>query len=660
MDQAASPEQPPVEQRPGTDETERKRTVDFFLGMLEQGEKFLLDEWKAAREAYAGSPEKSLWKRSNRFRRQVDTQQAYLHQDLARPRVVPLEGLANDPAAMKEAECDQAVLRYLSSEIMLKASVGEALKASQLTNLGILFHDVDRVRGVATVRVLKGEQVRWDGDCAGNLRRASWMAVVEYVSPEMLHIGTGYDLEKLKKAAQKTGEKERPGDGQTTISNYEVAQRVTRAVAKCKFVRFFARNEIALYDDEPKSTATTPDNAPHFERYLDEHGLCEPRRYLELVDGIDEPLRDDDEWPAELALDTDEWPISVLLLNDGEATGTIAAFTDYRHVQKINDAYDQTLKDIDTRVSLALVLKILTATSATFDAAELKRLLETDSIEVLKGLLSSDGKPLIQMLQGPDLPPALFEVLETLQGVGDEASSTNEIQMGGEGQEQETATLTQTRQEAATIATSLRLQALEDFEAEVYRKLLAMSHVISPRLSTVEIIGLDGLPALVRNLAWVRPADPEAAQALLAMGANTEVVATELLAQEDAEGNRTAELVEFGVEAMVGLVLAQYWKEKVPLAVSRRSCRVEVERGTSRLSERMDRFALMREVLATLLLPLYQSTGRLDLWIEAVKRILGKAGLSEFDQLVPPPESPVIPPPGTETGAQPQPPGVTQ
>ena len=644
------PQQPPalsdttVERRPLTDETQRKRTVDLFLGMLEQGEKFPLDEWKEARQAYAGSPNKETRKRSNRFRRQVDTQQAYLHQQLAKARVVPMDGLANDPKAMAEAECEQAVLRYLSPEISLAAKVGRALKSGQITNLGIVFHSVDRIRGVASVRNVRPENLRWDKDCGGILAQASWLAIIEFISPEMLHIATGYNLDKLKKAAKHTSETQGDNAARTTISNFDTSERVASALARCKFVRFFARNEIALYDDTPKATVASDDDKPHVERYLTLHGLDEPRRYLELVDGIDEPLTDDDEWPKELALDTDEWPVTVLPLNDGEASETVAGATDFRHVQKANDAYDRTLKDIDNRTALALVLKLLLAPGATITNAEIKRLLQTDEVEVLKGLLNDQGQALLEIMKVPEFPAILPEVLEIFQQVGDETSATNEIQMGGDAQPQETATATNVRHEAAQATTGLRLSALEDFEAEIYRKLLAMSHVVSPRLSTVEIVTPKGLK-LVEHLAWTRTDDPEALAALGAMGADPTTTATELLSALDANGDPlwNAELVEFGVEAMVGAKLAQHWRENVPLAVSRRNCRVEVEHGTTRLSERMDRFALLREVLTELLLPLYKTTGRMDLWIEAVKRILAKAGLSEFDALVPEPPAPVMP-----------------
>ena len=645
-----------------TDADQRRRTAAFFLGMLHQGEAFPLEEWEAACKAYSGSSEPEGRKRSNRFRRQIDTQMAYYHQKMAQPQVVPLEGLAEDGRAKLEAECEQGVLRYLIEEIGLKATVARALRCAQLRNIGIVFHQVDRLRGLPAVRYIRPQNVAWDRDCGGDLRRASWVAVIEYVSPETLHVATGYPLEKLKKAATKTaafaGESPaNPGAVAVTRISVETHARVTECLSRCRFVRFFARNEIALYDRPPPAVAAGPEDAPHLERYLTAHGLTEPRRYLELVDGIDESLTDDDEWPEELALDTDEWPITVLPLNDGEAEGTVAGGTDYRHLQMIDDAYDQTLRDIDHRMALALVLKLLLSPNLEASAAELKQLLVTDKVEALKGCLDASGQPLLRLLEAPPFPAVLPEVLEILKAVGDEQSSVNDIQMGGDAQPQETATATQTRTDAAGVAVNARRTALETFEAEIYRKMLAMAHAVCPSLSTVEIVDPVGAPVLRTKLPWTTCSDPEAAAALAAMGAVTDTCATKLLESEGAE------LVEFGVEAMVGPKLAVAWREKVCLAVSRRSCRVQVEIGTTRIAERMDRFGLLREVLITMLLPLYQAAQRLDLWAEAVKRILAASGLSELDHLlpdipatqaaaVPPAALPVAPVAGVEPGQE--------
>ncbi|HET6442632.1 MAG TPA: hypothetical protein VFH53_09660, partial [Phycisphaerae bacterium] len=98
------------------------------------------------------------------------------------------------------------------------------------------------------------------------------------------------------------------------------------------------------------------------------------------------------------------------------------------------------------------------------------------------------------------------------------------------------------------------------------------------------------------------------------------------------------EIVELGVEAIVGPELAQHWVEKQPLEIVRRDLRVTLDEGGTQKTARLEEGAVLKELAGDVLLPLYQQAQRPDLTVELVRRILWLAGVAEADALVPKPQ----------------------
>jgi len=417
----------------------------FFLELVKAGERWPTEEWDEARDAYEGSGKPGTEFRINLWQTGVDTRISFLDEEPAKTTVVTKEGFTNDPAAIGRARCDTALIKYLSDEQNDYQVVQEMLHSASVTNMGWVVGCVDQRRMLPTIKYVENEQVVIDPDSGGNMRNANWLGYWEYVAPDMLLKDEQYahlDPLKLKKAARLP-----PDDVSGRLENperkrrFEARETVGPKMKKCKLYRLWCRNEMALYDDDPD--AQKDENGPHVERFRDKHGMDEPRRYVEVIEGYTESVvKDAPEWPAAFALDWDEWPLIPLRFR--RTHQRVGAFPELRNEKKVLTYLEKAMMDANNVMALHTNQKLGTREGCTKTAAELKTAIEAEGLSIIDGILDAQGKPMIAPLNFGDLDDEHLqwialcrEIHETLSGIpklkrgeedGDEDQRDDKIQ----------------------------------------------------------------------------------------------------------------------------------------------------------------------------------------------------------------------------------------
>ena len=625
---AANGVAPPVSQatlRPATAPADKKSLVDFYLDVILSGEKYPIEEWNVAQERYAGFPENEKREHLDAFRGQVNTLKSYLDQLEGTVRVSPAPGMARDENVQKEAECAQRLVQYAFRELGLRKVCGRALLAALMASAGAAVDSYDERRTMPAVRWIGAKQVAWDSNCQGDVLRAGWMAVYEFVSPEVLYAQSEgkLDLQKLRTAATK-----RPRTPFGDIDHRPDEGGKGGALNKrCLLWRFFGRNEYAIYDQQPVPNAPDGKGEADFSRFKVAAGY-EPRRYLELVDGYDEPLADEPDWPREFALDWDQWPIHWLTFN--EDLEHVAGFTDWRHVQRANDANENLSRAISNNATASLDVKFLARKKLAASKETIEAFLKTgDPTSVLEGMVDDQGKPLLLPVQRDQFRADLLAAAQFLQDKSDGAARIDEILRGMQGKPNQTLGEVEIRHEASMTSTNDRMGRYEDFEQDVARRWLEMAYATMPRYSLVSIAAVRKVPAQTDESG--REIAPE--QNELIYGEPQSVpwsaVAQILI------NNPGSEIKKLGVDAIVGEEIAQFWPEGVPLDVIRRNVRVYVEAGSTTRQARFQQVQQLTSLYIQVLVPLYQAVGRMDLAAQFVKLIVSKMGDEDAANLLP-------------------------
>jgi len=621
------------EYREGQDKAHRIRTASFFQQILHTAAKQLTEEWDEARSAYEGEPNADKRNRTNLWRGKIDTQAAYTDEQPPKTRIQPSPGLVNDEVAKNRAQCDEQVYAYLHRELEYRAEFGKMRHSADLTAVGVVAHYVDERRNMPAIRYLENEQVAIDGDCGGDLTKAGWVAYYEWVAPEILHRQyPNIPLEDLNKAARHASSL--GADSTANMSGDEALKRqrayaeAGEVLSKCKLWKMYCRGEYALYDQAPKADEQNEEGKPHFERFRERHDMNEYRRYVELVEGYPEPLQDADDWPEAMALGYDEWPITVLRYN--EAHNEFWPQTDWRYEQALCDDFEAATGDMCGRMALR-GLKFAAREGCTLTAAKIRTIYETPGVDVIKGALDSQGNPYIKLMDRPELSDADLGFIDTLRELYTLVSGTPRVRTGSE-EEEKTATATRIEAATGTARTNVRLRRFERALAESARKTMQIAHTILPRLTVVETFqSASGGPSVDAYGETVEGSiEPMHSPRKLRLRERVSWAdAQELLRDPEAE------LVLLGVEAMVGADLAKWWQQNVPLCVLRQNTRVTVERGSTQEHTRLERAATLREIFQTVLMPLAEATGDINVLIEAAKKILSLLDLEEFEGLVP-------------------------
>lgn len=626
----------------------KAKIAKFFLSRVKSGERWLKDEWAESREAYEGETKKEARHRANLYRTKIDTSAAFLDRELLNIVMTPQDGYESDKFALGLAECEEDVYRYIFREQHFDTEIRAMRHSADLTNIGAVWHVVDKRKHLPTIRRLDIEtQLAVDADCGGDLRQAAWIAVAESISPAILSRmpmirEAGITQEQLRKAADlQSSVQNLEGDDEESGQRAEAAETVSKTDRKCKVWHVYCRNHIALYDSEYESK---PEGEPkaHLERFRDKHGMNEPRRYVVVVEGLKEtPVVDIDRWPKPVNYDFDEWPVTVLMYN--RMRDKVAGFTDYRHESRLLADHETSLRDLHTRDTMRNPPKFAKARGCPLSDDVITRLLASKKVEVFEDTITEDGKPLLALLDWGTLSEWDVRRPEQLRELYEYVSMVPELLRGEQMEEKRTATEVQSVIEGATAKLMRRLKAYENAQSEIARKTMQTAHIILPRSSRVEVLEPvmaempDPMTGVIREvptgeMQYVIYGEPP-------MPPLPWAAARERLREPGAD------LIYMGVDAMVGEEKAQHWDDDMPLDLIRRSVKVAIERSSATRRENLEKVDVFAEkVWAVMLWPLVQQMMQVDptqamkITASAVEKVVRMLDLDQYEDLIPDPE----------------------
>jgi len=595
-------------------EDKRKKVAKFYFGLIAQAEKQPTVEWNKARAAYESefTDKATDQQHANIWRAKVDTQAAFQDSEPAKVRFMPPEW-AGDEEAREEAECVEHVYSYLDREQGIRAQISRMGHSADVTNNGFVAVRFDQRKRLPGVFFLENDRVAIDGDCGGWLDRAEWVAYYEMIAAEDLaEWYPDVPFEALRDAARKNEEATTHDDGREA----DRVATVSNSLQKCKVWRFFARGKAALYDREPATTPADREGQPHFERFRKRHGLEEPRRYLFLIEGVEVPLEDMDGWPPEYLLDTNEWPLEHLTNNRGY--DTVYGHTDYRHERALLQELERAVTNIVARHGID-GLKLGGHPSLKDRAEEIKQWLQKPGVQFLPHMLDANGKPLIQPVETNALTQHDLAYISQLQEMYDQISMQPRASRGDE-DPGKTATASQIESDWQNARNNFRLRQFEWAIANVARKVMQMARVTLRRLTWVEV------PRLPEDGGGYAVIEMLAAEANAAL----------------SDPAVDADLIQVGVEAMVGPELSAYWQDWPTGGIEQagrrrwalRNLRVSVERGSTQRSTRLQKVKAFVETYVQMILPVITQLGAIDAAIESASKVLSMQDLDEFDTII--------------------------
>lgn len=611
---------PPDEAAPPPDPV---AIAKYFLALKDTGEIWPEKEWDDARQRYEGEEDPKRRPTTNRFSMGVDTSMAYLDEQPGKIVCQPEVGFKEDPQAMGEARCDGVLLPQIYDRMGFRETLKRWGQGAGITGLAWLAYRMDLRRMLPDLMLVENEDVRVDGECKGDLRRAQWLAYLDPVTPEdLVRERPDLDLLKLKKAAGSPPESANAAglQGEALGRRRDALKNVGDTLKKCARWRIYCRGSVALYDVEPVVT-----DLPHTERYRDRKGMNEPRRYVEVVEGYDGTIVDEPAWPEALALDFDEWPLERLAFK--EAFRRVSGVSDYRHEQVVLDMYEDSVNGAAHWAILMYYIRFALGPGCKLTDEELKAILRDKNRLIVPGALDAAGNPAMKKLDLGTLEQAMLEWPEALKEIHSELRGEPRIKMADTDNDP-TATATRIAADAASMRSDVRLGVWERGLEAVAWRVLMMAHANLRQFSTLEVAvqqegppGEDGLPTAVT--LWQPKIDvpwPEAEM---------------LLSQKDGAGKATAELVALGVDALVGQAHAAAWVNEQPMEVVRNRRTVSVEAGSTQKHQRQQRIATFIQTFTTFIAPVIQATGDWASWIEAARKVLSMQDLEEFESILP-------------------------
>jgi hypothetical protein len=601
------------------------RVQRFFESMVKTADviqKPFRGEWDKARKAYEGDVEKNVL--SNMWRSKVDTQAAYMDSDVPRVRFYPAEASAVGTDMETHAKCDEAVNAYIFREQHFRRELGYVRHSADLTGVGFCVVRPDQTKGMPELVHLENEQVAVDPDAKNRMERAAWVAYCEAMSPEQLK--ELYPDVPIRKFNEVSG---RPAEMLADELDSKIDPMDSGYFNRCKVWRIYSRNQAAMYDAEPAyDKESQPEHAAKIERFKDNPLATEPRRYVLLVEGMDGPLIDMDGWPDEFLCDDDEWPVMRLCYT--ENCDNVYGVTDYRHERALVQGIEDVLQDMIEKCSIeGLKLGGSEATRSKQD--EINTFLSKKGVQFLSGIVDELGKPLVSVLDFKGLSQQDLTLLDTLIAMYDQVAMQPRAARGAESPGK-TATATQIENDRQAARATVRLRKFEELISSASRLTMQMAHVMMPQMT--RIYGKYGPVALATNLPLVNDVG-------VALDLNEENeydvawdIADKLMREHDYE------LINIGVEAIAGLELAATWQDWPEQAspgyksLVLRGVRVNVERGSTQRSARMQKVSMFREVFAEMILPVATATGDMKFTVEAIEKVLDMMDINEFDKLV--------------------------
>lgn len=536
------------------------------------------------------------------YRLLYESLKSYLDQQDPTFDVVPTKAYFGDEVALKSAECDAKYLDYIWSEQELQKRQSQKLDSTLIRNYGCTLLGFDTKKWMPKLSFLKATKVYPDPDCDGIRENAKAIAYEEDISVE--EFVSKYKTVDIKAVLEKAG------NVLTSEEQDALPDGADRKMFKTiKIYHIFAKGDAAL---RKNGDETEPPTEKEVESLIE----TQPKRYLQFADGYTKPLFDG-EWPYDI--DNNEFPISELLFNT--VAGNYYSYTDNDHMSRIDAFCDGLLSDIEENAKMTGRKK--------FGGSDLAKDLNRETVEdflnnpkttYLPNFLDASGKAKILQVDVGQFEYQLMTAYELARKARNEASALGELLSNtAESFKDVTAIAVRVQDANAHQRVNRRLSGVFGYEESIREdaiKVLEIAHQYVPKYSTVEVKGFnqDELTGEVTEDTQMQSLPWE--QAKLAI----------------KEGGK---LIQLGVDAIVGVELAEYWREGQPQMEFKLSTNIRVKKGSTRDTTQENKAAMMKQYYVEVLMPLYQATNRMDLAAEYVKMMGQMAGIDHIDELIP-------------------------
>lgn len=533
------------------------------------------------------------------FRLLYEALKSFLDQSIPQFDVQPSKAFMSNPEAIKYAEADNAMLKYIWSEQKIQVSQSKKLDSTLIRNVGYTLVGFDVKKWLPTCRYLKAKNVFLDPDCDGQLSQSSWIGYEETISIE--EFKAVYDLsdEDMDRVVKKAGST-LTEDEQNALT--EGDDGILYKVIKVYHI--FARKDAAIRKTEEDEIPT--------ESMVEELKLSVPKRYLQYVDGIEKPIWDED-WPYQL--DDNELPITQLSFNT--VSDFLYSYTDNDHMFRIDLFCDNLLSDIEENSRFTARKKFGgTPAANTVPKAIVENFMDNPDKYYLPDILDSRGNPKIKMIEVGQFEYPLMQAYQLISETRKEASALGELISTHASEYKDVTALAASIHDANVHQRiNRRLGGPEGYEvsmAEDATKMLEIAHQEIPVLSVIEREAFDEF------------GDPEIGQVSLPWAEAQNVL---------LQGGK---LIQLGADAIIG-DLAQFWRtdEQFSPLIFKLSTDVRVIPGSTREITKGKKAAMMKQFYLEVVSPLLEAINRPDLATKYIKAMGFATGIDNIDDYLP-------------------------
>lgn len=551
----------------------------------------------------------------NGFRQHYESLKSFLDQTIAEFNVSPTISFLTDPVTIKEAECDLAYLSYVWGEQKCQTVSSQKLDSCIIRNIGVTLPGFDKKKWMPNLKYIPAKNFLFDPDCDGIRANAGWEGYKEPIAIEQLKAIapdlSDPEIKKIKSQAGSLLSDEEKG-------SLDADEPENKMFTTIWLYHIFARNETAIrkFTDGEEEI---PDK-----KVISELNFAVPKRYLQIVKGLERPLKDEDGWPYEL--DDNEFPTTVLKFN--ALSEDTYGFTDHEQMSRLDTAFDNVMHDLEESAYWEGNKKFVGGPEAAdLTAATIEKYLKDPKKYYFADMKGSDGKPKIEMVDTGKFSKELVLALDVLDKQRDKASAIGELLAETAAQYKDVAATSALIHDANVHQkVNRRLGGPEGYETSIAEdavKMLEIAHQFVPQYSLLEI----PVPKVAMNEGEI----VETGETFMDLRPYPWEQAKLMLKELDVT------LVMLGIDAVVGPELAQYWRtaEDYSPQLFKLSTRIRVLPGSTRTITKERRAAILKEYYNELYLPLYQVMGRWDLARNFLAHISSLIGLGEGQDFVP-------------------------
>jgi len=433
--------------------------------------------WETAEKRVAATDKKTDGADSrpvvNDLRNHYEGSRAYLDQREPTFKTVPAPAYANNEQIMKRAECERKYLEYVWKEQNCQVAQSQKLDSSLIRNVGFTMPVFDFKKWMPTVRYLPAKDVRLDPDCGGIWEKVSWTAFRDPISLEMLKANNpDITTEEMKQLSDK-------GASSLTEEEQENADDDEKELYAVAVVwHIYAKNDSATRD--------YGNEEDEVESLSDELKLNTPVRYIQLVEGLNRPLQDEDEWP--FLLDHNEQMITRLQMN--KEPENLYGFTDYEQMERMDEMSDKVMSYVEIDAYWAANRKYTGSESAGQNTeTAINTFLNTNKKVYIPNMIGDDGNPTLQRIDADTVNQTLPPAYELMHSQSKEASGQDELQAESVADLKDvTAIGIRFQDQKLHQRVNLRLGGPRGYEKSIHTdaiKLMEIAHQLVPKYSTV-------------------------------------------------------------------------------------------------------------------------------------------------------------------------------